>query len=126
MRRSLPSKPSTAVMGVARDAATAVADACLGAIAEGRWATTPHAAQAYQLSIQVLALEAELGPVCEAAFAERHIRVMANAAHLVVQHAREDAARGMATLSRSADWQLLDGNMDEALVPAYAIVVLAA
>lgn len=115
---------SAAIMGIARDAACAVADVAIAAMTEGRWADTPHRAQAYQLSVQVLALEAELGPVCDATFAQRHISAMANAAHLVVQHARLDADNGNACLSRTADWQLTDGCMDDALVPAYALVVL--
>lgn len=117
---------SPAMLGVVRDAATAVADTAVAAIDGGRWIPTPHAVQAHRLASTILALDGELGPVCDPVFAERHVQAMAEAAHLIMQHARIDQDKGWADLSRVLDWQLIDGCMDDVLVPAYAIVAIAA
>lgn len=117
---------SMRLMNIAREAACAVAETSMAAFAEGRWAQTETATQAYALTVNILSLEAELGPVCEASFAERHIRAMSQSAHLVIQHARLALNSGEARLSRVVDWQLLDGGMEDALVPAYALIAQAA
>ena len=117
---------STRLIDIAREAACAVAETAMTAFAEGRWTTDGMGAQAYQLTVSILTLESELGPVCEACFAERHIRAMAQAAHLVIQHARLAMNSGEAQLSRILDWQLLDGGIEDALVPAYALILQAA
>lgn len=118
--------PSTLLLNIAREAACAVAESAMTVFGEGRWAPTDMARQAYALTVNILELEAEIGAVCEACFAETRIRAMAQNAHLIIQHARLALASGEATISRILDWQLLDAGMEETLVPAYAIVLQAA
>lgn len=118
--------PSPAMLSIAREAAVAVADTALGVVTSGRWMPTEHCTQGYKLAMNILELEANLGAVCEASFAEASIRAMAENAHCIIGHARFDAAMGNASLSRIADWQLTDGCIEDALVPAYAIIALAA
>ena len=121
-----PAATSMRLLNIAREAACAVAEASMTVFAEGRWTNNEMGAQAYALTVSILTLESELGPVCEACFAERHIRAMAQAAHLVIQHARLAVASGEALVSRISDWQLMDGCMEDALVPGYALIAKAA
>lgn len=128
MRSTSPANAwsSQALLPIARDAATAVADAAATAIGAGRWIPTPHALQSLHLARSILALDAEIGPGRDPAACEGHVQAMAESAHLIMRHARIDQDKGWADLSRVLDWQLLDGCMEDALVPAYAIVAVAA
>lgn len=113
------------ILDAARTAAVNVAETAMAVFASGRWATTMEGQQAYALATQILVLEAEMGPVCHADFAARHIRTMAEAAHLLVQTARMERDAGNAMISRIVDAWLIDCQVDQLLVPAYAIVAIA-
>lgn len=118
--------PKPAMLRVAREAACAVADAALEVVTSGRWMPTKQCSQAYTLSMNILELEASLGAVCEARYAVSIVAKMAENAHQIIGYARYDASMNDAMLSRTTDWQLIDGCMEDALVPAYTIVAIAA
>ena len=110
------------IQTTARTAAVCVADAAMNVFTQGRWTPTVVGEQAYMLATQILVIEADMGPVCDAAYAEPRIMHMAQAAHMLVQIARAEGSVGNARISPSADAWLVDCGVDEMLVPAYAIV----
>lgn len=123
-RISTISSPSRAeIYEKACTVACGVAVTATAVMEQGRWAPTPQAAIAFQLSQRVLVLAGELGPVDDAEYAERHIAAMAHAAHLIVQYAREDTEIGATMISRIIDMALVDIEIDTILTPVYDILV---
>jgi len=120
--RTVPAAQTHVAVEKGRDAALAVAQNAIDVFSQGRWAKTPMAQQAYALAVHVLTLESQLGPVDDAGFVEDHVAMMAQLAHQIMQHARHDRLHGGALLSRTADWQLLDAQVEKRLLRAYSLV----
>lgn len=123
MRRTSGQPVANLVAQNAANAAVLVAQAVLSIVSEGRWARTPMAQAAYADAVDILALSAEATAVSEASIHEARVAAMAQKAHAVVQLLRHDVGAGVVLVSEDVV-VLLAPQIEDVLVPAYAIVMI--
>lgn len=116
-----PTSNANAIRNLACEAADMVATAVIDAFAEGRWSpAAPNAREFHALAHQVIGSLQGLGPVGAVEAADAMVAWIAEAAHILVTHARFAHARGQARIEGTA----LDSNrIEDMLLPAYSLLI---
>ena len=122
VRSHASAKPNQGLMSRARQAAVSIAATAVSIFASGRWAATEKGLQSYQLATMILVREAEMGVICEESFATQQISIMAQAAHQIVQNAREEQHAGNFAIDLATDFDVVDPGIDMYLIPAYGLM----